>query len=193
MTDPAMLTNVRENRARHDAYFTERWCTEALLRAYPDIGSQSIWEPAAGRGDIVKPLRDYGARVLASDIADYGFPLTARVDFFDIPYFIGGAIVTNPPFDRAEAWCRRALELTEAGGSIVAMLLRNEFDCAASRQSLFRGHKAFAAKVVLTKRPRWHWPGKTEDTASPRHNYAWYVWDWASLPTTPVILYEGAE
>ena len=190
--DPSMLTNVHEGRARHDAYFSERWCTEALIRACPwIIGRGMIWEPAAGAGDIVIPLREAGADVRASDIVEYGFPLD-MIHRFEWT-FQGAAsnIITNPPYDRAQEWCERALEITRGLG-FVCMLLRNEFDCAKTRRHLFRDHPAFAVKVVLTKRPRWHWPGKTEDTASPRHNYAWYVWDWAAEPVAPVILYEGA-
>ena len=38
-----------------------------------------IWEPAAGRGAIVRLLRDHA--VIASDIADCGFPLHFCRDF----------------------------------------------------------------------------------------------------------------
>jgi hypothetical protein len=42
-------------------------------------------------------------------------------------------------------------------------------------------------KVVLTKRPRW----STDDKASPRHNFAWFVWDWSNPNGPEAILRHG--
>ena len=84
------------------------------------------------------------------------------------------SIVTNPPYTLAEEFIVHAIALTERVGGMVAMLMRNEYDCAASRRDLFE-HEAFAGKLILTKRPRWR---DGEHIASPRHNFAWYVWDW---------------
>jgi hypothetical protein len=56
---------------------------------------------------------------------------------------------------------------------LVALLGRNEIDCAGPTRSQFFGScPEFAAKIVLTWRPRW----VAGSTGSPRHNYAWYVW-----------------
>ena len=93
------------------------------------------------------------------------------------------SIVTNPPYDQAEVFIRRALELTKPARGMIAMLLRNEYDCAMSRVDLFR-KAPFALKLVLTKRPRWF----KNDIASPRHNFAWFVWDWRQVGL-PVIRY----
>jgi hypothetical protein len=58
------------------------------------------------------------------------------------------------------------------------MFLRNEFDCGKTRRGLFNGKNPkfpFAHKIVVTKRPRWIEGSK----GSPRHSYAWFVWDFA--------------
>ena len=127
----------------------------------------SIWEPAAGDGNIVSALRRAGALVRLSDIKT-GF------DFLG-PHNTAApgvhAIVTNPPYNLAEAFIRHALDMPV---QYVAMLLRNEYDCAKTRSDLFE-RDSFWRKIVLTKRPYW-----TENrTASPRHNYAWYIWNHA--------------
>jgi hypothetical protein len=63
-----------------DAYFTCPEAIESLILLEGDRLPQRIWEPAAGDGAIVKPLRARGphrARVRivhASDIEDYGLP-----------------------------------------------------------------------------------------------------------------------
>lgn len=199
MSDVAMLTDPNANRADLDAYFTERWCVEALLRRLPEatLRRGTIWEPAAGDGAIVRPLRDAEAIVFASDIEFYGFGLTAKSDFFaydEAPPGVTG-IITNPPYqkDVIDRWCRHSLYLMKRRGGFVCLLMRNEFDCAKGRRDIFEDCPAYTAKLILTKRPRWNWPGKTKDTASPRHNYAWYVWDWSARPAPPVVLYEGAK
>lgn len=83
------------------------------------------------------------------------------------------SIVTNPPYSLAEEFVRHALDLTRAAGGMVAMLLRHEFDCAATRRDLF-DMRAFAYRMALTRRPRWI----AGTTGSPRHNFTWFVWDW---------------
>lgn len=175
MTDTAMLGTSGYKRREADFYSTPAWCTEALCDAVEL--PYEIWEPAAGTHAIADVLTQRGHRVAATDIS-----ADAREDFLeaDTPH---GCIVTNPPYKLAEEFIDHALGLT-AGTGMVAMLLRNEYDCAASRRNWFE-MRCFAKKLVLTKRPKWiEGPLK----ASPRHNFAWYVWDWKH-EGPPTILY----
>jgi hypothetical protein len=168
---------VRSNFARVEAdrYWTEPWVTQALLSLVKFRGA--IWEPACGRGDMANVLVDAGYHVIAGDIAGtrLGCKYAYQADFLEhsSPGDATFSIVTNPPFTLAEEFIWKALELTKRAGGMVAMLLRNEYDCAASRRLLFE-EEHFAAKFILTKRPRWIDYGHT---ASPRHNFAWYLWD----------------
>jgi hypothetical protein len=143
-------------RVEGDRYWTEPWVTRALLARVKFRGM--IWEPAAGRGDMVNVLSAAGYKVMASDIAgaSLGCSGAAETDFLACgsPGDATFSICTNPPYDRAEAFIRKALDLTQRSGGMVAMLLRNEYDCAAGRRDLFE-REAFASKLVLTKRPRW--------------------------------------
>lgn len=173
-------------RIANDAYFTPAWVTLELTKFIGDrlrkrlAGPRIwIWEPACGNGAIVNVLRNIGFRVYATDIAVYdGFAPDDLIDFMapklDLERIAAhcGAIITNPPYDKAEEFVERALVHTSRGG-IVCMLLRHEWDCAASRGRLFSPMGNFAHKLVLTKRPRW----SAENKASPRHNFAWFIWD----------------
>jgi hypothetical protein len=122
-----------------DQYFTPTWCTEALLSQVRLRGS--IWESAAGRGDIVTTLEQAGRRVVESDIvgADLDCTGAERIDFLTAKSKPDGVatIVTYPPFDRIERFIRRALTLTRQRQGMVAMLARHEFDCAGGRKHLF--------------------------------------------------------
>lgn len=163
-------------RVEGDRYWTEPWVTKTLLDGVLLRGW--IWECAAGRGDMADVFRGAGCRVVCSDIAgsSLGCESASELDFLTAEPPAGWpavlSIVTNPPYLLAEQFIRRALKLTQPEGGMVAMLLRNEYDCAARRRDLFE-REPFRIKLVLTKRPRW----SEQNTASPRHNFAWYVWD----------------
>jgi hypothetical protein len=53
------------------------------------------------------------------------------------------------------------------------MLLRTDFDRAASRAHLFADCAMFAKRVVLTKRIRWF----EDSNGSPSFNQCWMIWD----------------
>ena len=59
------------------------------------------------------------------------------------------------------------------GVRVVAMLLRTDFDHAATRAHLFGGCPMFAKRIALTKRIRWF----EDSTGSPSFNHCWMIWD----------------
>jgi methylase of polypeptide subunit release factors len=84
----------------------------------------------------------------------------------------------------AELFLRHAIALMKPVDGVVAMFLRNEFDCGKKRMDLFGDRHGYALKVVCTERPRWI----AGSTGSPRHNYSWFVFDHASQDE-PVVKY----
>lgn len=175
-----------------DAYFTPAWVTQALLdavdfRGYDRLDTDyMVWEPACGDGRMASVIAAAGYRVVASDIADWGYGATGW-DFLSeppngLPIPDCAAIITNPPFGTiARRFIQRALELTRARRGKVAMLQRHEFDAPKTNHPLFE--PPFAAKLILPRRPRW---SDEPDKASPRFPYAWYLWDWTHVG--PAIL-----
>jgi hypothetical protein len=156
-------------RKERDLYETPAWVTIALA-PHLRIGSDDcVYEPAAGGGKMVRALKDVGFRVEADDISE-------GRDFLGASECPPGtdAIITNPPYEFAVEFIRKALALTKNTSGMVAMLLRTDFDHARTRSDLFAGHPAFAKKVVLTKRIQWF----EDSTGSPSFNHAWFIWDW---------------
>jgi hypothetical protein len=147
-----------------DSYETPAWVTECLL---PHIdGVRSVWEPAAGAGQMAQALSAAGLQVTATDIStghDFLLATARPVD----------AIVSNPPYSLAQEFIEHALALTKPSG-MVAMLLRCDFDHAKTRQHLFGQCPQFAKKLVLTKRIRWI----EGSNGSPSFNHAWQIWCW---------------
>jgi hypothetical protein len=147
-----------------DQYETPAWVTLALIPHLPVITGK-VWEPACGSGKMVAALRQVGFDVIGSDIAD-------GADFLGQPAKRGiGAIITNPPYALAREFIERALSFDSV--RVVAMLLRTDFDHAATRAHLFADCPMFAKKVVLTKRIRWF----EDSNGSPSFNHCWMIWD----------------
>jgi methylase of polypeptide subunit release factors len=150
-------------RIERDCYETPEWVTRALL---PHLGNiNSVWEPAAGSGKMVRVLEAAGLQVFSTDIS-------AGQDFLLAGEQSVDAIVTNPPYNSATPFIEHALRLMRGGGK-VAMLLRTDFDHAKTRRHLFSDCPAFARKIVLTKRIRWI----ENSIGQPSFNHAWYIWD----------------
>lgn len=168
-------------RIPHDFYPTPPWVTKILVNEYyPRLCLAPVWEPAAGDGRMAVALEDEGIACIQSDVQ------TGK-DFLSTTELPAGTdcIVTNPPYrdGMAERFVRHALDLTKPVNGFVAMLLNVSFDTAGGRVDLFR-HRAFAGRIVLTKRIRWI----EGTTGSPRENHAWFVWDWV-LGGVPVSIY----
>lgn len=179
-------------RKHLDCYWTRPWVTQWLLDGYGKrlvtYPYQVVWEPACGEGHISRVLSQHGYQVLSTDVFNHGdVNFNAVWNFLNVEEVsdIVTCILTNPPYDikpesgyppvTAEQFIRHAIHLMKPNKGKVIMLVRNEFDCAKGRRDLFSRYP-FYGKYVLTKRPEW----TDEKKASPRHNYAWFVWDWAA-------------
>lgn len=155
-----------------------------------------LWEPAAGDGAIVQPLRAGGFDVVATDIADYGEEsITPGVDYLKeaLPPGVEG-IVTNPPYRRAVEFARKAL------GEVpyLALLLRTNFLESTGRLPFFRKHPPARVWVSSRRLPMMHRHGWAGPTAPSNTCFAWFVWDrsaaekgvigwfdWRALPGAP--------
>jgi hypothetical protein len=145
-------------RVPGEKYYSPTWVPGCVAPHIPP--GAVVFDPACGEGAIVKALSD--CFVAHGKDLDQGFDFLqddARHE----------AIVCNPPFNLA----RQFIEHSLAHADFVAMLLRIDYDSAATRQHLFRDNPRFSKKVVLTKRIVWfERPG-----AAPSFNHCWMIWD----------------
>jgi hypothetical protein len=130
-----------------------------------------VWEPAANRGLMAEPLREYAGEVFASDIYDYGGGYQT-LDFLD-PAVAHDArwIITNPPFKAAEAFVRRSLGIAREG---IAILARLQWAESAARYRLFSEHPPAAVALFMERVPMVR--GRWDPRASTATAYAWFVW-----------------
>lgn len=181
-------TAVMQRRAEPhhslDDYPTPPWATRALcewLNGQPDpqAPGSRIWthsltcrEPAANRGHMARPLREFFKVVEASDVHDYGAGFAVRDFLFPEPLLPVDWTITNPPFRLAEQFIERALDTSERG---VAMFVRSAFVEGIGRyERLFSRRRPshvlqFAERVVLHK-------GRLAPEGSTATAYCWIVW-----------------
>jgi hypothetical protein len=154
-----------------DLYETPAAAVEALLRVekIPHV----VWEPAAGRGAIVRVLRDAGHAVIASDVVDYGGLHFVRDFLTETAMPVGcEAIVTNPPFMFAEKFVAHALKLSP----LVIMLARLAFYESERRTpilenaGLARIH-CFRKRLPMLHRDNWQGPKANSGMA-----FCWMTW-----------------
>jgi hypothetical protein len=161
----------------HDLYETPPEATIALMRV--EKLPHRIWEPACGRGAIVSVLRGAGHDVVASDIENYGIPITApgywcRDFLLEHTAPVGTeAIITNPPYRSAAAFVRHALTLCPR----VVMLLRLAFLESMSRTDILEGGKLARVYIFRNRLPMMHRDGWAGPRASSAIPFGWFCWD----------------
>lgn len=177
MTEHTIATALVKAQKAHkrkaaDFYPTPPDVTAALMEFLFTPKSQYIWEPACGDGAMARVIEAFGHAVTSTDLRDepsiYG---TGGMDFLNAEVAEGDGpdwIITNPPFNLAEAFIRKALTITPN----VAMLLSNQYWHAATRKRLFDDHPP-AYILPLLWRPAFL---EKERGKSPMMNVFWVVW-----------------
>lgn len=174
-TIAAALVKAQKKHKRKDADFypTPPDVTRSLMDFLQLDRESVVWEPASGDGAMAQIIECYCDDVFPSDLRDeegiYGH---RRRDFLndEPPYgFRPDWIITNPPFNAAEAFIRKALSITPN----VAMLLSNQYWHSARRQPLFDQHPP-AFVLPLLWRPAFL---EKERGRSPMMNVFWVVWN----------------
>lgn len=152
-----------------DFFPTPAWATMALVENEDFEGE--IWEPACGDGTMARVLENTGCPVIATDLYDRGFGESGQ-DFLTATR-ISDNIVTNPPYNAAEGFVKKGIELSRRK---LALLLRLAFLEGANRQrtifSKFAPSRVWVFSERITFYPKGAVQKGTGTTA-----YAWFVWD----------------
>ena len=152
-----------------DFYPTPDWATHALIEHEKFEGD--IWEPACGDGTMARVLETTGCPVYASDLYDRGYG-NGGVDFLQSDRFATN-IVTNPPYNSAEAFVKIGLQSTTKK---LALLLRLAFLEGANRQRTIFEPNPPSRVWVFSERITFYPKGAVQK-GSGTTAYAWFVWD----------------
>lgn len=172
----AVMQQRSEAMRSLDDFPTPSWATRALCEQLAaqghDLSGQTVREPAANRGYMVRPLSEYFTDVKASDIKDYGFGWP--IEDFLFPFNIEPVdwTITNPPFTLADRFVERALDTSRVGCAVIVRVAFIEgigrYDKLFSKtppSMVFQ----FVERVAMVK-------GKVDPDASSATAYAWLVW-----------------
>lgn len=172
-------THSYEARGKADLYETPPVAVEALLKV--EHLPHDIWEPACGSGNIAKVLTAAGHDVIASDLFDHGFGRSG-IDFLGGKFVpVSGAIVTNPPYQKAQEFVEKALSLSP----LVVMLMRMAFYESKRRANILDGGQLIRIHVFANRLPMMHRKGWDGPKASSAMTFAWFIWDrYHNGPTT---------
>ena len=131
-------------------------------------------------------LAEYFARVASSDIHDYGIGAEVR-DYLDTslelqPRSLRNSnpdwIITNPPFNKAEEFARKAIKQANIG---VAMLCRASWFESLEREAFFDEfpcsvYAPFIGRLAMFK-------GRLSRKGKSATHYAWFVWEHGKTET----------
>lgn len=152
-----------------DFFPTPAWATHALVENERFQGT--IWECACGDGAMARVLEEAGYKVRATDLYGRGYGEDG-VDFLKSTRKVDN-IVTNPPYNVAEAFVAQGLKLARHK---FALLLRLAFLEGANRaNTIFLKHPP-SRVWIFSERITFYMKG-AERAGSGTTAYAWFVWD----------------
>ena len=162
-----------------DDYPTPPWATRALLEKVlmfsPGMDTYTCWEPACNRGVMSNVLEGYFRKVWSTDVENYGYPKANTYDFLSdrVDYVKPDWVITNPPFQLAEAFIGKATNIAKKG---VAMLVRTQFLEGKGRyERLFAVNPPSAVAQFSERVPMFQ--GRLDGKGSTATAYCWLVWD----------------
>ena len=138
---------------------------EALNPILPYLKKEwTIWECAAGKGNLQKEFKRLGYNVISSDIIDGNDEIIDFLEQFPVEPF--DCIITNPPFKYKQQFLERCYEI----GKPFALLLPLTTFETEKRQKLFR-EKGLEV-VFMPKRINFETPNKVANSSS------WFATAW---------------
>lgn len=152
-----------------DFYPTPAWATLALLENERFNGD--IWEPACGDGSMSEILKMTGSAIFSTDLYDRGYGKVG-VDFLKADR-LADNIITNPPFNSAEGFLKKALSNSRKK---VALLLRLAFLEGGNRYRTIFDQIPPSRTFVFSERITFY-PAGAQRKGSGTTAYAWFVWD----------------
>lgn len=162
------LSNKTEGyvRDKDDFFETPPECVVAFQQAEGTKIPLQIWEPACGKGAIVRamPAREW----VATDLVERGFG-SSRIDFLSERHKLADAIVTNPPFKLLDQFMLKAIELEVSYAAFFHPVMAFNTTYWQRIYDL----RPPARIYILTWRPDIFGIGQPDQRCS----YAWSVWD----------------
>lgn len=170
-----------EEREENDYYATDPNVIDKLLTV--EKPNHNIWECAAGQGHLSNRLKEYGYKVVSSDLFNRGVKLDAVKDFLtaqklDLHSY---DILTNPPYKFAKEFVLKALDLVNEGNKVFMFLKLTFLEGKSRFKELFSLYPpkfiyVFVERLMCAKNgefTKYNNKGNAHGAVA----YAWYVWE----------------
>lgn len=190
----AVMADRKSGSDALDYFPTPPWATRALCdlltRRGHDLPTQVAWEPAAGAGHMVGPLRECFEQVHASDVAEYGARHERGSFVGDGPDVVQAPlridwIITNPPFKLGADFALRGIAEARVGA---AMLVRTAWLEGGERfATVFAPHPPSCVALFSERVPMIN--GRWDPKASTATSYAWVIWERALARGVPQLVW----
>ncbi len=170
----AVMSMRHEAKDSLDDFPTPCWATRALLQHVIPHANGTVYEPACNRGYMSRTLKERFSVIYATDIKDYGRG-------YPVKDFLAGSewggkynwIITNPPFNKAEAFLNEAMGQASDG---VALLCRTVFAESITRyNNIFSVNPPSTIAQFSERVPMFR--GRVDAKGSTATSYAWFVWE----------------
>lgn len=173
--------NSETKREPEDFYATQPKALEIFLDKLNQdniILNNQVWECACGQGHLAKVLIERGFIVNATDLVDRGYGV-GNIDFLgDIPdnHFMNDCdILTNPPFNLAEKFVEKSMEILKPGNKLF-LFLKIQFLEGQKRKELFKKYPpkylyCYSARQLCSRN------GEFDKYIATTQFYAWYIWE----------------
>jgi len=162
-------------RKKSDFYETPYSMTRQFLKARPWFHVNTILEPSAGDGAIVKVLQE---EFVGVDIKAFDPQTVSGYDYLNYhPAHLFDLIITNPPFSLAEQFIKKSKELSSR---FIALLLPLSYLHGKGRYDRVYNDLDFPLRevFVFTRYPMLGDPLREDGKyRTGMMVYAWYLWD----------------
>lgn len=178
-------SHTEHDRAEHDYYSTDPKALEIFLDKIKEDNitlHNKIWESACGEGHLSKVLENRGYQVFSSDLVDRGFGKVQDFLNYENQNKLSVDILTNPPYNKAQEFVEKALDVIQDGYYVV-MFLKIQFLEGKERRKLF---DKYPPKYIYVNSARQicYLNGDMSKKMSSATCYCWYIWEkgWKGEP-----------
>lgn len=175
----ALMLGVNPNaeRQKEDFYATEPKALHLFIEKLKEDGlkiNKKCWEPASGMRHLANVLLEKGYEVKMTDIIKR-IEGVIEQDFLLQTETFDGDILTNPPFNLAEKFVEKGINLLKDGNKLF-LFLKIQFLEGQKRKELFKKYTpkfvyCYSARQLCAK------DGEFEKYTATTQFYAWYIWE----------------
>lgn len=170
---------AKNTREKNDYYATEPNAVRIFLDKLKQDRvklNPTIWECACGEGHMAEVFKEYGYKVISTDLIDRGYGKVENFLENSLLKTFKTDIFTNPPFKQATEFAYKGLETLGADGDKLGLFLKIQFLESKERRQLFEKYPPKYI-YIYTDRQQCSMNGDFENLKAKTQAYIWVIWE----------------